>query len=153
MEPVFDDGETEVWSTHLVPGADFTSPRTNRDFAALIVILDPAVPPDSQAAISERIVRNGCRYAVCTGHACSTWETSVDLAYLAQDAYWSPPTDRFVMTTSHQDESLEEAIEHFHLRTAFEHFAPTLFLAVVIGGSTAEYESVRARLRSQWNAA
>ena len=153
MERVFDDGATEVWSTHLVPGVEFTSPRPKRDFAALIVVFDPSVARDSQAAISERIVRDGCRYAVCTGHACSTWDTSVDAAYLAQDANWSPPEDRFVMTTSHQDESLEEAIEHFHMRTAFNHFVPTLFLAIIIGGSTAEYQSVRARLRTRWSAA
>ena len=128
-------GRRRSGSTHLVPGVEFTSPRPKRDFAALIVVLDPSVARDSQAAISERIVRDGCRYAVCTGHACSTWDTSVDAAYLAQDANWSPPEDRFVMTTSHQDESLEEAIEHFHMRTAFNHFVPTLFLAIIIGGS------------------
>jgi len=153
MELVFDDGTTEVWSTHLVPGNVFVSPRPNRDFAALIVTFGPAVSPDSQAAISEHIVREGCRYAVCTGHACSTWDTSVDVAYLAQDANYSPPDDRFLMTTSHQGESLEKAIEHFRLRTAFNHFVPTLFLAVVIGGSTTEYELVRAGLRTQWGAA
>ena len=153
MERVFDDGTVEVWTTHIVRPFVFSSPIAGREFAALVLFLDREVSPDEQAAISASLIAEGCRYAVCAGDQCSTWDDSVDMAYLATDSNRSPPEDRFVMTSWHEDEGLEDVAHFLRLFTAFDRFVPTLFVAVVIGGGDTEYESARRVVRQQWDVA
>ena len=42
------------------------------------------------------------------GSACSSWDTSVDIATLETCGVGDIPDRRFVMTTSHEDEALSE---------------------------------------------
>ena len=45
------------------------------------------------------------------GRDCSLWDDSVDWAFLEQYDYGEYPKDKFVMTTWHDDETLEDTLE------------------------------------------
>ncbi len=81
---------------------EFCSPFEGEDFVLLLFVKDTTITPAEQASLSNQMIRQGCRYAVCAGHHCSTWDDSIDMAFLGTDANFNPPDERFVMTTWHE---------------------------------------------------
>ena len=108
---------------HFTPGD--IPPRLDggAPFKAVLVIEDE-VTPEWQTMISDWLVHSGCRYMMAWGRNGSDWDTSVDLANLRAFDFGEIPDDEFVMTTWHNDESLQETF-WFSERVAFH---PTLDL-------------------------
>jgi hypothetical protein len=57
------------------------------------------------------------------------------MAYLATSPDFCPPQDRFVMTSWHERESLEDIAEFFVLNTSFDSFKPGVFVIIAVGDS------------------
>jgi hypothetical protein len=112
---------------------DFRSPFAGEQFVVLLWVVDPAVTRDEQWRLSVQLVTQGCRYAVCAGHGCSTWDDSIDWAYLESDPNFNPPDERFVMTTWHEDQSVEEVAEFFAEHTSFADFVAKNYLVLLVG--------------------
>jgi hypothetical protein len=74
-----------------------------------IVIVEQSVTPAWRIQLSDWLVASGCIYAVAWGEECHAWDESIDQASLAQHNYEPTPDDRFVMTTWHEDETIDEA--------------------------------------------
>lgn len=89
----------------------FTAPPNPEPYAMLVLVNVADVTSEEQAAISRAIVASGARYVAAWGHECSSWDDSVDFAYLETDENFQPPEETFVMTTWHENESAEEAFE------------------------------------------
>lgn len=64
--------------------------------------------PEWQAKVSAWLLAAGCLYMMAWGSACSSWDDCVDLANLNAFAYREIPAGRFVMTTWHDEEALDE---------------------------------------------
>ncbi len=92
---------------HLLPGE--VPPRLERPgpFKAIVVVED-AVTPEWQATVSDWLVRSGCRYMMAWGRRCCEWDDSVDYASLRCFGCGEIPDDEFVMTTWHEQDSLED---------------------------------------------
>lgn len=134
--------EKELWFEQLNRPFRFKSPFDGMDFALLIIANDPTVTAEERSVISREVIDQGCRYAVCAGDKCSIWHDDIDIAFISTDPDFNPPDDRFVTTTWHDDESLEEVFEFFHLWTCFDDFWPKRFLVLFVGGD----DRVRAEL-------
>jgi hypothetical protein len=74
----------------------------------VVVIAEAPCAPDWQRRVSEWLVRAGCLYMMAWGPDCSSWDDSVDIANLEEFNYGDIPEDRFVMTTWHTDEPLQD---------------------------------------------
>lgn len=79
-------------------------------FKALL-ILDSKVSIDWQEKSAKWLVNQGCLYMLAWGQDCSNWEDAVDLANIETFSPEDIPDDHFVMTTCHDDESIEDMIE------------------------------------------
>ncbi len=73
-----------------------------------IVIVEETVEQEWQEWISDWLVGSGCLYMMAWGKDCSSWDDSVDHSNLKEWDYKDIPEDKFVMTTWHDDESLED---------------------------------------------
>jgi hypothetical protein len=127
-------GKTLVEETVTRPYT-FQSPFVGQDFAAIIIGHDPTLRPEEQMVISRQLVAAGCRYAMGFGVDADSWDTSVDIAFIESDPDLQPPEERFVMTTSHQDDSAEEVAAWLIWNTAFDFFVPSNFLILNVGSS------------------
>ena len=78
-----------------------------RPFRA-VVIIDQSVASEWQEEVSSWLVRSGCLYMMAWGKGCSSWDDSVDLANLKDFNFEEIPDEKFVMTTWHNNEPLEE---------------------------------------------
>lgn len=125
--------ETQIHFSALERPYDFLSPFSGEEFAAMIWVADPTVTDEEQARLSEQLVEQGCRYAVCGGHECSTWDDSIDMAFLETDPDFQPPDEKFVMTTWHEGESVEEVAEFLALNTSFDNFVAKNFFVLFVG--------------------
>jgi hypothetical protein len=73
-----------------------------------VVVIDESITLDWQSKVSTWLVKSGCLYMLAWGKGSSAWDDSVDLANLEEFDFGSIPEDKFVMTTWHEDESVED---------------------------------------------
>lgn len=121
-----------VWFGRAVDPYEFSIPASG-EYALLLVLGDDDVSPDDQWRLSEMFVRSGCRYAVCFGPTSTTWDDSIDMVGVMDEVGGHPSP--FVMTTWHEDESIEETVNFFAEHTHFEGWFTSEFVVVVLGGS------------------
>jgi hypothetical protein len=91
---------------------------------------DPTLSGDERDAIAMELVRAGCRYAVCSGPDGTLWDDAVDAASLEVSC---PQRKERVMTTWHDDDTLEEIAEFFAGHTSFDDYRPDTFILAGIG--------------------
>jgi hypothetical protein len=135
-------GHSIVWIGRTDHPYDFCSPCGGEEFALLLVIGDVQIVPVARAELSSRLVHQGCRYAVCFGVACSSWDDSIDLTSVMDEVDGRPGP--FVMTTWYDDESIEDAAQFFALNTSFDDWKPQRFVVLVVGGGHQLEVEVRA---------
>ena len=128
-------GQRRLWLEKLERPYHFVSPFGGSEFVVLILAEDRSITADEQMSVSQQLVSQGCRYALAMGIDASSWDTSIDLAYIQNDPRLEPAEDSFVMTTWHDDESPEEVAEWLIVNTAFDHFVPVNFLVLCLGSS------------------
>ena len=71
-----------------------------------VVVLAAEYPKAWQNTVSDWLVASGCRYMMAWGPDCSSWDDSVDWASLEATDF-KDDESKFVMTTWHNDETLE----------------------------------------------
>ncbi len=74
------------------------------------MIVETAVTADWREEVSAWLVKNGCLYMMAWGQDCSLWDDSVDHANLDEFNFGDIPDNRFVMTTWHDKEPLQEVL-------------------------------------------
>ena len=121
-----------VFHLCLVPPYSLgTAPFGGDDFVALIINNDAQISSSDQYAISLALVRFGCRYAVCMGHDCSSWDDSVDFANIEIDLELT--RKKHVMTTWHDDDTVDEIANFFLCCTSYAGNTFDNFLVLSIG--------------------
>ncbi|GHB74153.1 hypothetical protein GCM10008107_24380 [Psychrosphaera saromensis] len=86
-----------------------------------IVVVEEEVSELRQNQISKWLVDSGCLYMMAWGVEASSWDTSVDLANIAQFENAEIPDESLVLTTWHDDELLFEVFE-FSKFSAFHRY-------------------------------
>jgi hypothetical protein len=132
----------DVRFVHLRRPYRFESPFDDA-YVLLLEVTDPAVTYEEQLALSRSIVGSGCRWALCRGVECSSWDDSIDLAFLA--AQQRDESRPFLSTTWHDDESLLDTLEFLLQIPAFDDL-PSRLAIVEVGGDGARLTEARALL-------
>jgi hypothetical protein len=122
-----------VLPLQLLSPYNFPAPFDWGEFAAWILSADPALEPAAQFNIATALIDAGCRFAVSSGYNASSWDDAVDYAYILRHPGPDVDPTNFVMTSWHDDESLDEVAEFFVRNTSFETFSPKLFVVVGVG--------------------
>lgn len=126
----------------LPDDADSLTPPFEDDYALLLVITSPLVSVRQRDRITSDIVSSRCQYALTFGHDCEVWHDVIDETCVGDGA----GEERFLMTTSHDDEPIEDVVDFLWWNTSYEEFASER-LAVVFIGVDSELESaIRNRL-------
>jgi hypothetical protein len=73
-----------------------------------VVLVREAVTNEWRNRVSDWLVTSGCLYMLAWGVDCSIWDDAVDWTSLHEFDFGDIPPERFVMTTWHDDESIEE---------------------------------------------
>ena len=120
----------------------------------MVCLVDDSVTEVERSKLAREIVAAKCRYVVCWGYECSLMEGSIDCAYIETDENFSPPEETFLMTTCHEEETIENTIEFWWMNTSFDFYCATRFAVLVIGGNhefANKTQSIIAELSHQWN--
>lgn len=75
-----------------------------------VVLVERIVDQSFRGQLSKLLVESGCLYFMAWGFDCSLWDDSVDYANLERFDYGEVPDEQFVMTTWHENQSLEEVL-------------------------------------------
>ena len=68
IKPLVLQENLRVWLTKIQQSDPFNSPCPGEEFAALIVVYDSQVSHDNRSAITDALIKQGCRYGVCLGY-------------------------------------------------------------------------------------
>ena len=128
------DGK-EIWLLTLKRPYNFTAHFSGEPYVCILVVNESSISAAEQSLLSTQIVQSNCKYAVCAGHQCATWDLSIDIAYLETDPDLSPPEDEFVMTTWHEGEPLEEVLWFGFNLTNFDDHDFKKYLILLIGAN------------------
>jgi hypothetical protein len=146
MKLLVDERDRQVWMARLERPYSFSSPVPGREFALLLVVGDEGIEPDEQWSLSTQLVDEGCRYAVCCGYACGTWDDAIDMVCVMKEIEGRPTPH--VMTSWHDGWPLPDVVDFFISHTSFEDWAARVFLVVVLGGDEELQASVRKAVRA-----
>lgn len=113
----------------------FVPPPVSDAYALLIAVTANDITAEEQSVISDMIIASGARYVAAWGHKCSAWDDSIDQAYIETDPNFSPPDDRFVMTTWHENETIEDAFEFLWMCGTIDDKYPVSVCAFIIGAA------------------
>ncbi len=144
----------DVRLTQMVRPFEYRSLFSNQEHTLLLCVVDESITDAERAKLSEEIISAKCRYAVCWGHECSDWDTSIDFAHLETDANFSPPVETFVMTTWHDDESIEDTLDFLWMNTFFDDYESSNFAILILGDTPdlgAEIRILISEMLNQWN--
>jgi len=126
----------------------FTSPFMEREFVALIYSADENISDEERNALSGQIVISGCRYAVCAGYKGSSWDDSIDIADIERNG-GEVRDENLVMTTWHDDESLEDIVFFFLNNTSFDSFTAERFVVLLVGEDGSCLDQIRREIEKQ----
>lgn len=76
-----------------------------------LILIEREVGENYRHDVSKSLIEAGCLYSLAWGQDCTLWDDSVDWAFLERHNYEDVPEEKFVMTTFHSNETLEEVIE------------------------------------------
>lgn len=92
---------------HIPPGSELPTIKVQKPFMAIIII-ESSVEASWRDTVSDWLVKSGCLYMMAWGDECALWDDSVDYANLQAFDFGEVPDEKFVTTTWHDDEPLEE---------------------------------------------
>ena len=101
--------QSEVSPIYIHLPAGSCPPKIKSGPNRIVVVIEQDVISEWQAKVSKWIVDSGCLFMMAWGKDCSSWDDSVDHANLEDFDYGEIPGDRFVMTTWHDSEPIEDA--------------------------------------------
>ncbi len=133
MELIAQHNGKEVWFEELKRPYIFNVHFSDEKFVCAIFANDPTISVDEQNTISNQIIKSTCRYAVCAGYKCSSWDDSIDFARITNDPNFSPPDEDFVMTTWHENETVAEVLWFALTQTDFDENKFKKYLVLFIG--------------------
>jgi len=73
-----------------------------------VVLVREGVSNEWRNRVSDWLVKSGCLYMLAWGVDCSIWDDAVDWANMHEFDFESTPLERFVMTTWHEHETIDE---------------------------------------------
>jgi hypothetical protein len=114
---------------HLLPDGELPPMKDTTPFLAIVLIEDE-VSEMWRWDASRWLVESGCRFMLAWGKDCSAWDDSVDEANLEAFNYEDIPPEKFVMTTWHEDEDMEEVFWFAKHRAA--HPALPLYRTLIV---------------------
>jgi hypothetical protein len=73
-----------------------------------VTIIEGMVPSTWRSLVSDWLIKSGCLYIMVWGKDCEIWHDSFDWANIEEFAYTEIPEDKFILTTWHENEALDE---------------------------------------------
>jgi len=89
---------------------EYASSFPQEEPTLLLCVVDESDSDTERDYVSAAIIGAKCRYAVCWGNDCSAWDTAIDCAHIETDGNFDPPDETFVMTTWHEEQTVEDGI-------------------------------------------
>ncbi len=93
---------------HLPPDGDLPAWAGAAHFKAIVVV-EAEVMDMTRWEVSRWLVESGCAYALAWGTQAEAWHEAIDDAFLEATDYEEVDDARLLLSTSHEDEDLEEA--------------------------------------------
>ena len=137
-----------VWFHQIERPFLLKPPFSGRRHVCIVFSCDETVTEAEREALTHLMFVSGCRFGVFTGHACGAWEWALDTACIASDPDYQPSEEAFTMTTSHEDETVEDVIFFGLMNTSYDAQDFDCFLILLVGRCAGLREEVESAIQS-----
>jgi hypothetical protein len=118
------------------------------EYALLLTVGDDVVEADEQWALSQSIVRSGCRHAVCFGATSSTWDDLIDSVGVMDEVDGKPSP--LVLTYWFDKDPIEDAVAFFAEHAGFDEWSTTDYVVAVVATSDDFAQQVLRAVRERF---
>jgi len=130
---------------HLMPASPLPEIETGTSFKAIIIAELPTTAK-WRFEVGTWLIKHGCRFTMAWGEDCSAWDDDIDWANLDLWSFEEIPDKHFVMTSWHENETLEEV---FHDAPMYTHPVCDVSRLLLLHVATTENrEAILARYAS-----
>jgi hypothetical protein len=150
MRLIAQQRDRRFWFLRLESPYETTIPDFTLPFVAIVLACDPSITPDKQADISAQLVARDCRFMLAWGMNATSWDDSVDIAFLKTDPDFQPPDDRQVITTWHDKQTIHDVVWFALQNTNFDSHNFHEYLALMIGTNTEIESELLATIQNQF---
>lgn len=147
--------DPEVWlrlqntSIELLLATDVTRMPSSSDFGLLILQFGETIAPEERLRWVDQIADSHCSVVCAWGSGGTRWDDDVDHAIVTQNL--DRGVDRFVMTTWHDNDSLEEVLTYFlHTASAGE-TRPERYAILLLGANGEQRHEVSSLAQTVWS--
>ena len=147
MDLIVENPPRSYWLQVLTEPADFELPFGGIPYPCLIWDTRANRSAGERLRLSRTLVASGVRYAVCGGFECEAWHDAVDEAYIELGLEGKEANEKFVMTSLHPDDSIDEVAFFFVGNTNFDNHDFAQFLVLQLGSDWATEQSLREAVR------
>jgi hypothetical protein len=123
----------------IAPGDSFPDITKYSPFST-VVILGAEYRSDWPSEVNRWLLQSGCRYVMAWGPECEAWHDNVDRVNIDDHSLAEIPDDKFVMTTWHDNESLESVFWYAQFCAEFTYDDVELNQAVLLDISPTDHE-------------
>jgi hypothetical protein len=147
MNLIVDQPPRTFWLQVIDDIAGFEPPFAGTAYPCLVWDTKGHRQPDELRQLSTALIASNCRYGVCGGMDCERWHDALDAAYLAQDLSEREAEAKFVMTSWHTEEPLNEVTFFLVHNTNFEDHDFKQFLILQLGSDWTTQEALSEAVR------
>ncbi len=126
------------------------NPFNATEYVCILFVNDTDVSPGEQKTISSTLTNTRCKYAVCAGHECSTWDDSIDFASLEMYPNYEVPNDQDIMTSWHEKQSIQDIVWFGLNCTNFDFHIFKRYLILFVGPKQGLRQEVEKAIQTSW---
>ncbi len=149
MELLATRDDKQIWFQEVSRPYQLDPPFPGELYVCILFVNDETISAEEQQTLSAQIISSDCRYAVCAGHKCSTWDDSIDMASLVAEDFENSD-EAFVMTTWHENDSVKDVMFYGLMNTMFGEHEFHHYLVLFIGSRDGLREEVQRAIQSIW---
>ncbi len=150
MEVIASSRGSEIWLHEMARPYQLPNPFNNSEYVCILFVNDIEVLPDEQKSISSTLIKTGCKYAVCAGHECSSWDDSIEIASMERYPNFEVPDDQHIMATWHENESVDDIVWFGLNLTNFDTHEFKHYLILFVGPQPGLRQEVEEAIQSGW---
>jgi len=149
MEIFFQRGRKTYYRHAITDPTDVRPALDGRAYPCLVWDHVGTFSDDERSRVARSLIVSNCRYVVAAGRLCERWHDATDWAWIKEyrDESEAIRDERHVMTSWHDDESVDDVTFFFALTTPFDDHDFTDLLVLHVGGTAIEQEVIEEGVR------
>ena len=151
MQPFLEHDDRRFYRQVIGRAAEFEPPFGGTPYPCLVWNHGDPLDESDAGVLADSLITSNCRYIVSAGVDCESFHDAADQAFIRRLSHLPEQVqdERFVMTTWHSHEPMDDTTFFFAFNTSFGDHDFHELLVLHVGGSPSDHAAVEASIRRE----